>query len=207
MDLFDKKVKAELATGANIKVNALFALIKGKCFVMKGDVETLINVGAKALIELGMVLRANVQLKFDLLSEEKIISLGSLYCRKRKIEIDFEAINASMDEARATLGDKVEATNNQVVAKKSELSAIQASVSVNNTQVERSGTTIASTGTELTQAETVVAKRGSQVMTINSQLERVQTVVCQCGSEIKRCDSSLSKQGTTIQSSSLLMLG
>lgn len=207
MDLFDKKVKTEFATGANIKVNALFTFIKGKCFLLKGGVETLVNVGAKALVELGMVLRASVQLKFDLLSEEKIISLGSLYCRKRKIEIDFEAINASMDEARAALGDKVEVTNNQVVAKKSELSAIQASVSVNNTQVERHGTTIVSTGTELTQAETIVAKCGAQVMTVDSQLERAQTVVSQHGSEIKRCDSSLSKQGTSIQSSSLIMLG
>ena len=207
MELFDKKMKAELSTGANIKVNALFAFIKGKCFVMKGDIETLINVGAKALVELGMVLRANVQLKFDLLSEEKIISLGSLYCRKRKIEIDFEAINASMDEARATLGDQVEVTHNQVMAKKSELSAIEASVSVKNTQVERSGTTMASTGTELTQVETSIAQRGAQVINVDSQLERAQTVVSQRGSEIKRCQSSLSQQGTTIQSSNLLMLG
>ncbi|WP_253306423.1 hypothetical protein [unidentified bacterial endosymbiont] len=207
MDLFDKKVKAEFATGANIKVNALFTFIKGKCFLLKGGVETLVNIGAKALVELGMVLPATVQLKFDRLSEEKIISLGSLYCRKRKIEIDVEAIKASMDEAQATLGDKLEVTHNQVVAKQSELSAIQASVSVNNTPVERSGTTIASTGTELTQVETIVAKCGAQVMTVDSQLERSQTAVSQRGGEVKQCGSSLSKQRTVIQSNNLLMLG
>lgn len=59
VDLFEKVVKAEASVGAKVKVGTVFTWVRERCFSVKGGVETLINAGAKTLVELGMVLHLN----------------------------------------------------------------------------------------------------------------------------------------------------